>query len=155
MIPVFQRTICRSTGDCFSACLASLLHLPLEVVPNFNLGRPGYQDIDIQAWLRDRGFSMLKVHYPEQTTERGIVLDYFHATGAYFIGSVPSQKFPGGRHAVVCQFQKDQNDESPHAGTYNRAIVHDPNPGNQPYPSDVELLCATFILPLELHRCLR
>ena len=43
-------------------------------------------------------------------------------------------------------------DESPHAGYYRRAIVHDPNPGNDPYPEDADLLCATFLLPLNLER---
>ena len=34
MKPVKQRTVNSQYGDCFGACLASLLELPIEVIPN-------------------------------------------------------------------------------------------------------------------------
>ena len=40
MILVYQRTGAKTgeQGDCFTACLASLFHLPMNKVPNFNEG---------------------------------------------------------------------------------------------------------------------
>ena len=47
MIPVYQRTGAKTgePGDCFAACLASLFHLSLDTVPNFNEGAKNGQPL--------------------------------------------------------------------------------------------------------------
>lgn len=64
MIRVFQRksTPTEPIGDCFSACLASILELPLEDVPVFT--GPPYRDraawqLAVNDWLRIRGYTMV------------------------------------------------------------------------------------------------
>lgn len=55
MKPVFQSTFGFPKGDCFSAVLASILEVPLEIVPRFC----DHPDEDwtplINDWLRPRG----------------------------------------------------------------------------------------------------
>jgi len=55
MIPVDQKVLTVPGGDCFSACVASLLELPLEAVPYFMgdgpVNEPSKWFDDFLAWL--------------------------------------------------------------------------------------------------------
>jgi hypothetical protein len=67
-LPVFNaRGICDGS-DCFQACIASVLELPLDEVPR----RTGLQSPDdyvdaIRGWLRPRGFSLMVFSLPAPT----------------------------------------------------------------------------------------
>jgi hypothetical protein len=121
MKPVDQ-TLTGEAGNCFSACLASLLELPVEQVPNFGVdGLPPFGVTEaehllwsrrffenVNAWLAPLGFSYFEVATPEALPEilwAAVPSGFWIAVG------------PGGRettnHAVVMQ---------------GREIVHDPHP---------------------------
>lgn len=141
MKPVFQEIIDQGTGDCFSACLASLLELPIGEVPKFN--RDAVQSgsthpiLDAETakmvWLAARGISLLRL--PEDD-----VRDWRSLPGQYCILSMPSQRFPGGQHAVIGQYQSVNEHE------VRLVVVHDPNPGNAPYPPEVVPSMVNFLL---------
>jgi hypothetical protein len=66
---------------------------------------------------------------------------YDFAHGAYALASVPSQRFPGGWHAIVVQFVLQPE------GWVRVECVHDPNAGNGPYDMDVtEIRSLTFYM---------
>jgi hypothetical protein len=64
MIPVDQTTFGMPHGNCLSACVASLLHLPITQVPAF-CDKP---DIDwwkrLLEWLHERGWYGLMLNPP-------------------------------------------------------------------------------------------
>lgn len=93
MIPVKQVVPDPPDGDCFAACVASVLELPLEEVPN-----PVGDDWREQwaDWLSERGYSYVDV----DLTWRGGTW-WRIAPGQYWIATVPSLNHEGRYHSVV------------------------------------------------------
>lgn len=87
-------------GDCYRACLASILELPITDVPHFaqvslDTGT-GFTRL-IWEWLRTRELNVLTVYNPPAAFPYGVgVFDEL-----YYIVSGPSPRNPKGRHAVV------------------------------------------------------
>lgn len=102
MIPVTQTDTSFTTGNCFAACLASVLELPLEQVPNFMDEGTGWYD-RYNDWLAGRNLRIF--------TYRG---DLKPPTGYAILGA-GSPRF-NGMHAVV---------------THNGEIVWDPHPQSE------------------------
>ena len=107
MIPIDQTKFGKPDGDCFAACIASILEVPLEELPNLN----GYSDdewwLKTQQWVEENTcYSYIEVSIT--TLEEAAPIfgnSYWIATG----------KSPRGdyNHAVV--FLKGE-------------MVHDPHP---------------------------
>lgn len=101
MKPVMQTIFAPPKGNCYQACIASLLELPLDGVPNFADGpRSRFWD-RVDDWLESQGLQVLHINE----------LNGFEIKGYHII----SGKSPRGnwRHATV-GFQGE--------------IVHDPHP---------------------------
>jgi hypothetical protein len=60
MLPVTQDKFGDKEGNCFAACLASILHLPLESVPNF-CSKPSTWWDDTNKWLAKDGLRLLSM----------------------------------------------------------------------------------------------
>jgi hypothetical protein len=88
MKPQKQKVVSNKMGDCFSACIASLLELPLEVIPNDH--SPMYWAV-WRTWLG----------------QFGLELNYRSAKGPIWadhpwIASVKSMNYPDGTtHAIL------------------------------------------------------
>lgn len=140
MKPVFQTIIDRGRGNCLTACLASLLHRELHEVPNFAADAEDAGENDtgfwdrLYAWLDTQGYTYVSLHGTE-------ALDYRGLRGQHCVMSVPSQRNPGGTHAVVGQFVPG---ELP--GSLQLIVVHDPQSTNQPY-GYVEPSFVSFLVP--------
>lgn len=95
MIPVEQTRFggpdhpAEERGNCFVACLASVLELPLSDLPDVAADDSGWNKID--DWLMARGLYMLYLR------------DMEGYLPGWTIGSVPSQTLPGYEHVVVCE----------------------------------------------------
>ena len=94
-------------GNCFAACVASILEIPLEDVPDF-AGRESWF-LDADRFAREHGYTLLLF---EVDKCRG---KYTFYGDCYYIGS---GKSPRGdwTHAVVCRGTK---------------VVHDPHPSGE------------------------
>lgn len=91
-----------STGNCWQACVASLLDLPLATVPHFALKESWWQDTkDFVIETTGLGFGCFKPNFP-MTDE-----------GYYVIGTGISDR--GLRHAVILDGVTGE-------------LVHDPHP---------------------------
>ncbi len=82
-----QRIVSNVIGDCFPACMATLLDLPLEVLPN------DHSEYWFFIWER----------FLEQF---GLKIDYHSAKGAIWsqhpwIASVKSKNYENGSHAII------------------------------------------------------
>jgi len=89
-------------GDCFPACVASVLHIDLEEIPLFSLKSLGLQVDEANEWLEVRGLSLHlwpANHEPPKD-------QYYLVRGA-------SPRYKGHYHMVVGK---------------NGKIVHDPHP---------------------------
>ncbi len=93
-----------STGNCFAACVASILELPLEEVPNFCALDTWFKDFE--KWLNDRGLTRLYIQYPTKETLRW-------STGkSHYISTGKSPRGDWLHCTVWC----------------NNEMVHDPHP---------------------------
>jgi hypothetical protein len=82
-----QRVVSDRMGDCFAACMANLLQLPLEVVPNDH--SPMYWGVWL-TWLSQFG---LDIHYADSNGQ--IWADH------PWIACVPSLNYPDKTHAIL------------------------------------------------------
>lgn len=107
MKPVTQRVISNRNGDCHAACIASLLELPIEAMPDFFADDPPSPYKRRTEWLQARGLQ-----------EAYFLVGSFPPPYGYAILSVKSAVFPGLTHAVVWDGE----------GSEWGRIVHNPNP---------------------------
>lgn len=122
-----QRIVDSDDGDCFAACVAMLLHLPQDEVPNF-CAISGDWWAAFQAWLVQFGIAAIEVKLAPR------VLCPL-AEGTLCILSGKSPNIPGGLHSVVAVFEQ---------GEFQ--YVADPNPSDkflEGMPTD-----ALFFVPL-------
>lgn len=94
-----------STGNCFSACLASVFDIPLEDVPNFYIiagNDPAIWWGAVRDWLRLRGFGVMSI--------QANLIDQFE--GLFIVGGESER---GIEHAVLYQ---------------NGKVIFDPHPSN-------------------------
>lgn len=87
-------------GNCWQACLASLLDLPLDDVPHFvDIDEQGGEDWwhSTVTWLWEKGFAM---HVPDTHPENG----YYLVTG----------KSPRGDFYHVVVYRNGELDHDPH-----------------------------------------
>ena len=84
MSPVFQRTGAKTGehGDCFSACMASVMDLPLAAVPNFNVNMTNGETLAVhnirklRKWLHTKGYSYAEIGYQMPTLRN--MLDHMY-----------------------------------------------------------------------------
>jgi hypothetical protein len=108
VLPVDQTTYGPGRGNCFSACIASILEIPIACVPLF-LGINSQSRL--QRWLAARGLSATLYR-----SARYVPPGYSIATGA-------SPRHVGWMHACVA---------------YDGSVVHDPHPNRDGLPFGVE-----------------
>lgn len=106
MIKVEQQVIDRDAGDCFVACVASILELPLSAVPSIHT-EPAW-DAHCR-WLNSANLALVQItHHPGDIA-------------GYAIRSIRSYTFEERSHAVV---------------THNGMVVWDPSPNRKDYDDD-------------------
>jgi hypothetical protein len=141
--PVYQTIIDNGRGNCWTACIASILEVSIEDVPNFvadefDGGVNAHQAC--RQWLFDRGLFMLDVNLKKEDSLY-TVLDWYLMQNAYCIASVPSQRNKGGWHSVVMHLAKIDEEST------RLIVAHDPNINNPPYDADVKVRRLQFIVP--------
>ena len=94
MTPVFQTDFGLGSGNCFAACVASLMDLPLDAVPNFSVADEDWWFKSYIGWVAERGFQGMGARLPEEA-------DRLPPTGYYCILGIQSPNFPGALHAVI------------------------------------------------------
>jgi len=124
MKPVFQtkqHNPPKVYGNCYAACYASILEIPIEDVPPFE-ELPGFNEGDqgtwvkvLNAWLKAKGFVPSQHNVPETIKHR-------HAPSGYAIGTFKSPRHPGVLHSAVF---------------LNGTRVHDPAGENVPEAGEI------------------
>lgn len=127
MIPVFQTILGPERGNCFAACLASILEVPLETVPGHDgcdTGRDEEWRAIYTDFLNGLGFGWFDARLnPDDPVE----------LKGFLLGVV---RFPGSpsTHAVVLK---------------DGEIVHDPIPGSPAIKQGLPVQVVTVIYPLD------
>lgn len=119
MIAVDQTAFGLPGGNCFAACVASLLEMPIDDVPNFcNL--PGDWEAEFNRWLRPFGLYALTVQ-----------MNDWRPPGLHIMaGKSPRGASVKEMHSVVAQ---------------GDAIVHDPHPSRAGLSTRTE---TTLLVPI-------
>jgi len=114
MIPVNQTIVSVEDGDCTRACLASILDLPIDAVPNFMRFGAGWFKI-FWALLRALDYEYYGTGWVKsENRPHGHILSKSPNIKGYVIASVPSKTFRDTGHSVVMNLKG--------------LVVHDPNP---------------------------
>lgn len=87
-----QRIVSHGKGDCFAACMATLLELPIEVLPN------DHSDYHFVVWSTFLGQFGLELTYHG---EKGPIWHDFP-----WIASVPSINFENTSHVIIVDRDK-------------------------------------------------
>lgn len=102
MKPVYQEFISGDgvIGDCFRACVASLLDADIQDVPHFlEVHRERMMEAAREWLFATHGIGLLTVHL--DCEEHSIV--YIGTPKTLCIASIPSPNIDGGSHAVVAE----------------------------------------------------
>jgi len=112
--PVNQEFVDAEFGDCTRACLASILELELDAVPNFIRFKGNWMRV-FWAYIESLGYKFYGTGWPKnEDRPNGHVLREMPNVNGFVIASVPSKSFEGGGHSVVMDVEG--------------MVVHDPNP---------------------------
>src|SRR4051812_36660798 len=111
MKPVFQTEFGRGKGNCYAACLASILELPINSVPNFcHLYDNNEWMQQANRWCWQFGYGLVLVIGPDDAFANTLA-----ESGGYFIATGPTKR-EEGLHAVI----------------YHKGVcAHDPMPGGE------------------------
>jgi hypothetical protein len=110
MKPVDQTIFGAPHGNCFAACVASILELPLEDVPNFVLEGEGWWNA-AKAWLHERGYALLWVKHD-----------------AVACGYVDPNPLIDAGHYIITTGQSPRGEFLHCVIEHRGRIVHDPHP---------------------------
>ena len=114
MIPVYQTIVSIEDGDCTRACLASILDLPIDAVPNFIRFRDNWFNI-FWAFIRALNYEYYGTGWVKSDDKPcGHILSESPNIKGYVIASVPSKTFIDIGHSVVMNLEG--------------IVAHDPNP---------------------------
>ncbi len=111
MKPVFQTRLGRGTGNCFSACLASIFEVPLEEVDHCSCENPNWLQ-NTEAWLAKRGLFYVEI------TIAGLTCTEFPTGSLVMLGGLTKT---GVEHVVVAKAYLSE-------GKQCFSTVHDPYP---------------------------
>ena len=124
MIPIMQ-TICDfENGDCFRACVASILELPIEKIPNFMGNGPNFFDENIRKWGDENKIRMIDIQFHDEENRDKSLKD------CYIIASGKSPRNNDFMHSIVW---------------FNGKIIHDPHPDKNGIVGNPEIF-TLFIL---------
>ncbi len=113
MKPVDQDDFTFTTGNCFSACLASLLELPLASVPKFMAEEDWFGAVN--RWLSQFNLRFIDIKWDQDFA-------VYPQVGGYAILTGPSPRNPEIYHSIVVLV--DRNSE----GKVTFYEYHDPHP---------------------------
>lgn len=99
MIPVDQTTFAPA-GNCLSACIASILEIPIESIPTFATSLRSTQLHQVREWLDTLGYRLIFL-------PSGFNMNF----PGYYIAGGPSKR--GVSHAIVM---------------HGPNVIHDPHP---------------------------
>lgn len=141
MKPVFQSNVAAEQGDCLNACLASLLEIPLEHVPMFNMERDnGVWWHLVQEFLKSWGYQMVMIKLTEHTPWYAMP----HSPFAIFIGVTKTSQL---MHAVVGRVNANYGTDD----HVEFELLHDPSEGASG-DLDIDHIC--FLVPIDPRRSL-
>lgn len=121
MIPVYQQLTIEKdgTGDCFNACVASILELKLEETYDVLPNSPGVWWLNWKKWLKERGYTI-------ELVSRLTVPEGYHIVSTY-----TERLYPKGH--------SNEGERISHACVgLNGKIVHDPFEG---YMGNYDIQC--------------
>lgn len=91
MKPVEQTEYGKGKGNCFSACVASILEIGIEDVPHFCEENKGTWFVDCAEWLTTKGYGCINIGWEEASN--------FFPINCWLI--VCGDSWYGSKHAVI------------------------------------------------------
>ena len=138
MIPVNQTKFEKGNGNCAGACLASILELGIDDVPNFTEDNSADWQMwqKMLNWLGEQGYALATVYMP------GGLIGIGKGEEVFAMAGVPSQALKGCYHSLIVRITLE--DRFPKI-----EIVHDPNPNNEPYSVD-DIKDIALLVPVKI-----
>ena len=132
MHKVYQTETEPGTGNCMSACIASLLGFKIEEVPNFRTNtKSGLEFLEaIQIFLAEFELYMLVVRLDTEEISHYPIPD-----GALCIAGGDSPNHSNIKHAIVGRMKNN-----------NFELLHDPNPNSNGFKNYSDIRTLHFIV---------
>jgi len=131
MIPIDQTILSSdftTIGNCFQACIASILELPLESVPHFCAAENWFGPF--AAWLRQYGLE------PVMIAAKNEVGNIFYGNAYHIVSGIPPRTLPVGQlHSCVM---------------YQGRLVHDPHPSKMGLKTIIDHIVFAVMNPVAL-----
>lgn len=115
MKPVYQTRYKRGEGNCLPACIASILEVPIESIPDF-CSLPGYWATRLFEWCEKQGLLFLYWDHADNVP--------LFCNNAYLILSLELEGIKDEHHAVVGKTSRIDCEDGWQWQTH---IIHDPN----------------------------
>jgi hypothetical protein len=136
---IFQTRADSETGNCFEACVASLLDCELDAIPAYTENNERMQPYlgRLDGWLRGRGLAVITIKVDEKTGNDGVSPDRlpdFIGEDTPWIASVDLDD-AGHHHAVVMRGSRLWHDPQRDSGARLRHNLAD------------RIVAATVIVP--------
>jgi hypothetical protein len=116
VIEYTQQNLDDYKGSCYATCIASILEVPLESVPNFV--EHGYKMHDVaREWLKERGWTIQMIYVPNDEWLKKM---FFELNDYCIVSGLSPRRTAKGEekhHAVVGRL-----------GGWGLTILHDPHP---------------------------
>jgi hypothetical protein len=143
MKPVFQTRFTEDDGNCFEACLASILELDLDDIPEYTEGnkrmQPYFARLDREL-LQGHGLRAVAINVGHKTDgDQPDRLPDYVGEDVYRIASIADTEGAGFVHAVVMR---------------GRELAHDPNREDLRKTGTADfadrIACALLLVPLDV-----
>lgn len=98
MIPTMQTRFGRGNGNCLLACVASILHRPIDSIPDFAMSGSWFEDL--YEWCMNEGIGLICMH--PKDFEHSIVLNS-HCIMIFTVRGIENEN-----HAVIGACRREE-----------------------------------------------
>lgn len=132
MKKVYQTIFGKPNGNCFQACIASMLECELNDIPNFMKDGPDHFKHNLKEWENKMPFKLFDIKFEDQETKEYYIKNYI------LIATIDKMYGNDRTHSVIMKDSK---------------IIHDPMPVNK--RGDMKItdpIFYTIFAPKEPHK---
>ena len=123
MVPVKQTRYGKGHGNCLLACVASILHRPLESIPDFAMSGCGWFE-ELYEWCLNEDIGVALIH--PKDFEHSLFLN-IHGIMIFTVAGMDDED-----HAVIGKCVREENnrpdENDKEKWRWHVEVVHDPNP---------------------------
>lgn len=143
MKPIDQTVFGAGKGNCFAACVAAVLELPIEKVPNFCVDFGEEWFAELEKWLEPFGLAAVSFCFDHgrQVSDPEVLSGFFNGERSFYV-----------RKDVPLILSGLNPDGVAHSVVLDGTTIHDPNPRRRGLASYRDIIALVAIHPHRFER---